>query len=200
MRTAQLNDQEFVKSYLKGDESAFEVLLARHKTRVYSYIYNLVKDRDLTEDIFQDTFVKVIHTLKRGRYNEEGKFLPWVLRIAHNLIIDHFRKNAKMPMVGQKRTQNEDEDFDIFSILKVNQESVQDKMVKTQVMKDLRKLVDTLPHEQREVVIMRHYLDMSFKEISDSTGVSINTSLGRMRYALINLRKLIQKKGVLVEL
>lgn len=198
MQVVQQTDQDFIKAYLKGDDSAFETLLNRHKSRVYAYIYNLVKDRDLTEDVFQDTFVKVIYTLKRGKYNEEGKFLPWVLRIAHNLVIDYFRKNAKMPMVGQKRT-SEDDDFDIFSVLKVNQESIQDKMMKEQVFKDLRKLINHLPIEQREVLVMRHYLDMSFKEIADTTDVSINTALGRMRYALINLRKLIQQKRVTVE-
>lgn len=179
----QLNDQELVKQYLEGNEEALETLISRYRDKVYSYIYHLVKDNALTEDIFQDTFFKVISTLKKGSYNEEGKFLPWVVRIAHNLVIDHFRRQKKFPTVTGG------EDYDIFDILPLKQGSVEDDMLQKQTHRDVRALIKTLPMEQREVLVMRLYNDMSFKEIADMTNVSINTALGRMRYALINLRK-----------
>lgn len=190
MRYDQLHDQELVDLYIAGNESSLEILIARHKKRVFSYVMMVVRDRHLAEDIFQDTFIKVIQTLKRGSYNDEGKFLPWVLRIAHNLVIDHFRRQKRMPLVDGG------EDFDIFSVVSMRQGNVEDRLVKTQLRSDIRKAVEQLPSEQREVLIMRHYLDMSFKEIADSTNVSINTALGRMRYALINLRKQMEKKNI----
>ena len=148
----------------------------------------LVRDPDLADDIFQDTFIKVIHTLKAGRYNEEGKFLPWVMRIAHNLVIDHFRKEKRTPLI------NNGDDFDIFEVLGRYDESTEDRMVRDQTHRDLKTLIHLLPSEQKEVLIMRHYGDLSFKEIADITDVSINTALGRMRYALNNLRKMMQSK------
>jgi RNA polymerase sigma factor (sigma-70 family) len=190
MHHHQLQDQELVDLYIAGNEPCLEILIARHKKRVFSYIMMIVRDRHLAEDIFQDTFIKVIQTLKRGSYNDEGKFLPWVLRIAHNLIIDHFRRQKRMPIVDGG------EDFDIFSVLTLRQGSAEDKIVKNQARMEVRSAIGQLPVEQREVLIMRHYMDMSFKEIADSTNVSINTALGRMRYALINLRKMMENHKI----
>lgn len=190
MRYDQLQDQELVDLYIAGNEPCLEILIARHKKRVFSYVMMVVRDRHLAEDIFQDTFIKVIQTLKRGAYNDEGKFLPWVLRIAHNLVIDHFRRQKRMPVVDGG------EEFDIFSVISMRQGNIEDRLVKKQVRSDLRDAIVRLPQEQREVLIMRHYMDMSFKEIADSTNVSINTALGRMRYALINLRKSMEKKNI----
>jgi RNA polymerase sigma-70 factor (ECF subfamily) len=156
----------------------------------------MVKDSELAEDIFQDTFVKVIHTLKEGKYNEEGKFLPWVMRIAHNLIIDHFRKSNRMKFIGRKKRAGEDDDFDVFDFVKIEEKNIQDCIIEEQIHSDVRKLIDYLPDEQKEVLVMRHYQDMSFKDIAETTGVSINTALGRMRYALINLRKLVEDHDI----
>ncbi len=192
-----VDDQELVNLYIKGDESALVSLITRHKRRIFSYIMLTVKDRALAEDIFQDTFIKVINTLKKGNYNEEGKFLPWVLRIAHNLIIDTFRKDKRMPTISGG-TNEDGDDFDIFSVLGVYDKTAEETLIQGQVRKDIRKLVDALPVEQKEVLMMRHYYDMSFKEISEQTNVSINTALGRMRYALINLRKMIEEKEIVV--
>ncbi len=188
-----LNDQELVRAYLEGNEKAFETLLLRHKRKVWSHVYLMVRDREITEDIFQEAFIKVVHTLKTGKYNEEGKFLPWVMRIAHNLVIDHFRRNKKMPLVRSN------DDYDVFATISQPGKNVEQRMVNLQIDEDVRKLIDSLPDEQREVVIMRTYLGMSFKEISDQTDVSINTALGRMRYALINMRKLIKKHDMLLD-
>ena len=194
MLTSNLNDNELVATYLKGEESSLEVLVYRHKKRVYSYIKQLVKDKEVAEDVFQDTFIKVIKTLKTDKYNEEGKFLPWVMRIAHNLVIDHFRRNKKMP------TTSGGDDYNIFDSLNLFEDNVQDKMIRQQIHTDIRKLIEQLPNDQKEVLVMRHYEDMSFKEIADTTQVSINTALGRMRYALINLRKMVEdNKMVLSE-
>ncbi len=190
MRNAELQDQELVSLYIQGNESCLEDLITRHKKRVFSYIMMIVRDRHLAEDVFQDTFIKVIQTLKRGTYNDEGKFLPWVLRIAHNLIIDHFRRVKRMPVV------NGGDDFDIFSILTLSQVNAEDKLTKKQIRSDVRKAIENLPIEQREVLIMRYYIDMSFKEIADTTNCSINTALGRMRYALINLKKMLEKQDI----
>jgi RNA polymerase sigma-70 factor (ECF subfamily) len=196
----QTQEKELIRYYLNGQEQAFEILLRRHRDRVYNYIYMMVKDADLANDIFQDTFMKVINTLKRGKYNEEGKFLPWTMRIAHNLIIDHFRKSAKMPMVGKKRRSGggEEDEFDIFQVIKLTDLNVEDVIVEEQIHADVRRLVELLPDEQREVVKMRHYMGMSFKDIAESSGVSINTALGRMRYALINLRKMIKENDIML--
>lgn len=193
MKKVLIKDATLVSKYINGDEKALSILVARHKQRIYSFIYSKVYDRDIAEDIFQDTFIKVINTLKRGRYNEEGKFLPWVMRIAHNLIIDHFRRSNRMP----KFDDNNDE-FSIFSILSDGSLNAEKQIIKNQVETDVRKLVDELPDDQREVLIMRIYKDMSFKEIAENTDVSINTALGRMRYALINLRKVIEKHNIVL--
>ena len=192
MQQPVLNDRELVEMYQQGNEDCLTVLIERHQKRIFSAILFLVNNRELAEDIFQDTFAKVINTLKKGSYNEEGKFLPWVLRISHNLVIDHFRRNQRMPMVHDK------EDYSIIESLQLMDDNVQDKIVKEQIYKEVRLLVEELPYEQKEVIILRHFADMSFKEIADATGVSINTSLGRMRYALINLRKVIEKKKLVL--
>ena len=192
MQQPVLNDRELVEMYQQGNEDCLTVLIERHQKRIFSAILFLVNNRELAEDIFQDTFVKVINTLKKGSYNEEGKFVPWVLRISHNLVIDHFRRNQRMPMVHDK------EDYSIIESLQLMDDNVQDKIVKEQIYKEVRLLVEELPYEQKEVIILRHFADMSFKEIADATGVSINTSLGRMRYALINLRKVIEKKKLVL--
>ena len=187
-----LQDSVLVSNYIKGDECALGTLIERHKQRIYSFIYSKVLDRDITEDIFQDTFIKVIKTLKKGNYNEEGKFLPWVMRISHNLVIDHFRKNNRMPKYDNSG------DFNIFSVLSDPNLNAENRIIKTQVETDVRRLVDELPADQKEVLLMRMYQDLSFKEISEKTGVSINTALGRMRYALINLRKVIDKHNIVL--
>ena len=188
-----LNDQELVSAYLLGNERAFEQLLGRHKRKVWSHIYLLVRERELTEDIFQETFIKVVHTLKSGRYNEEGKFRPWVMRIAHNLVIDHFRRVKKMPLVRSN------DEHDVFATIAQPGKNVEQLFVNVQIDADVRKLIDSLPDEQRQVVMMRTYLGMSFKEISEHTDVSINTALGRMRYALINMRKLIKENAMILD-
>ncbi len=191
--TVSIDDQELVLNYLQGDESAFETLLHRHKRKVWSHIYLLVRDRELTEDLFQETFIKVVNTMKGGKYTEEGKFLPWVLRIAHNLVIDQFRRSKKMPLVRGN------DDHDVFASIQQPGQNAEQRLVNGQIDADVRKLIDHLPEEQREVVIMRTYLNMSFKEIAEHTDVSINTALGRMRYALINMRKLIDKHDIALE-
>ncbi|RZK13069.1 MAG: sigma-70 family RNA polymerase sigma factor [Flavobacterium sp.] len=186
MKLIAFNDQNLVTLYLNGNEHALEELLRRHKSRIYTSIYLLVKDEYLAEDIFQDAFIKVINTLRSGRYNEEGKFLPWVMRIAHNLVIDHFRREKRTPVITSA------DGTDILNLLQVHEESAEEKMLREQTHTDLRKLIHLLPEEQKEVLIMRHYGDLSFKEIADITDVSINTALGRMRYALSNLRKMMK--------
>ena len=192
MKKSIVTDATFVSAYMQGNESALGELITRHKQRIYSFIYSKVFDRDVAEDIFQDTFIKVIRTLKLGKYNEEGKFLPWVMRIAHNLVIDHFRKNNRMP-----KFENND-DFNIFSVLSDGSLNAEKQLIKGQVESDVRRLIQELPEDQKEVLVMRMYKDMSFKEISEQTGVSINTALGRMRYALINLRKVIDKHNIIL--
>ncbi len=193
MQLNRLEDTELVRHYVSGNESAFEILLKRHKDRVFNYVHMTLRDRQLAEDIFQETFTKAIITLKAGKYNDEGKFLPWIMRIAHNLIIDSYRRNKKMPSVEPKN-----EDHDIFATLNVFDKNIESEMIEEQIVTDLRKLVQHLPEEQREVIIMRHYEDLSFKEIADKTNVSINTALGRMRYALINLRRLIEENQIVL--
>ncbi|TWO32937.1 sigma-70 family RNA polymerase sigma factor [Seonamhaeicola sediminis] len=192
MQNTPKTDATLVKNYIKGDEYALETLVYRHKQKIYSFIYSKVYDRDVTEDIFQDTFIKVIRTLKAGSYNEEGKFLPWVMRIAHNLVIDFFRKNNRMPKFDNTG------EFSIFSVLSDSTLNAEKSIIKEQVESDVRRLVEELPDDQKEVLLMRIYNDMSFKEISERTGVSINTALGRMRYALINLRKIIEKHHIVL--
>ena len=178
-------DRDLIRSYMNGEEKAFEVLLNRYKGKIYTSIFMLVKDQDLANDIFQETFIKIIDTFRGGKYNEEGKFLQWALRISYNLCIDHFRRGKRRPVVQQS------EDFDIFALVRCMEENEESRMVKQQVHDKVRRLVDALPEEQREVIVLRHYAELSFKEIAELTDVSINTALGRMRYALINIRKLI---------
>ncbi len=192
MANVQIPDALLVKNYVAGDETALATLINRHQSKIYGFIYSKVADRDLSDDIFQDTFIKVIKTLKSNSYNEEGKFLPWVMRIAHNLIIDHFRRNKKMPLY------RETEEFSIFSVMTDNSLTAESQMITEQVEKDLKNLIEELPSDQKDVLVMRIYQDLSFKEISEITGVSINTALGRMRYALMNLRKVIEKHQIIL--
>ena len=192
MRQELITDAVLVSNYIHGDEQSLSVLINRHKQKIYSFIYSKVYDRDVTEDVFQDTFIKVIKTLKLGKYNEEGKFLPWVMRISHNLVIDHFRKNSRMPKFDNSN------DFNIFSVLSDSSLNAEKSIIKSQIEEDIKRLIEELPEDQKEVLIMRIYNDMNFKEISENTGVSINTALGRMRYALINLRKVIEKHNIVL--
>ncbi|OYU79579.1 MAG: RNA polymerase subunit sigma-24 [Flavobacterium sp. BFFFF1] len=192
MANVQTPDALLLKSYVAGDENALATLIKRHQSKLYGFIYSKVADRDIADDIFQDTFIKVIKTLKSNAYNEEGKFLPWVMRIAHNLIVDHFRRNKKMPM------SRDTEEYSVFSYMSDNEPNIEAKMITMQIEKDLQKLIMELPDDQRDVLMMRIYQDLSFKEISDLTGVSINTALGRMRYALMNLRKIIEKNKIIL--
>ncbi len=192
MSVKKLDDRELINLYLKGDENAFAELLGRHRDRIYTQIYLFVKDRDLAEDIFQDVFIKIIKTLRKGKYNHEGKFLQWALRISYNLCVDQFRRQKRRTKVSSSET------FDIFDVLETKDPNMEQNMIKSQKHTLIRQLVDQLPAEQREVVILRHYADMSFKEISKLTKVSINTALGRMRYALINMRKMIENKEALL--
>lgn len=192
MANLVLPDAVLVKNYISGDESALASLIERHQSKIYGFIYSKVNDRDLSDDIFQDTFIKVIRTLKTKSYNEEGKFLPWVMRIAHNLVVDHFRKAKKMPF------QRETEEYSIFNYMTDNAPTIESQMITEQVEVDLTRLLDELPDDQKEVLVMRMYQDLSFKEIAELTGVSINTALGRMRYALLNLRKIIEKNQIIL--
>lgn len=192
MKKELIQDAELVSNYINGNENALSILIERHKQKIYSFIYSKVYDRDVTEDVFQDTFIKVIRTLKRGKYNEEGKFLPWVMRIAHNLVIDHFRKNKRMPKFDNTG------EFSIFSVLSDSTLNAEKTIIKNQVESDVRRIIEELPEDQKQVLLMRMYQDMSFKEISERTGVSINTALGRMRYALINMRKVIEQNNIIL--
>lgn len=192
MASNVVSDAILVSKYIKGDESALALLIERHQSKIYGFIYSKVSDRDISDDIFQDTFIKVIRTLKTKSYNEEGKFLPWVMRIAHNLIVDYYRHNKKMPM------QRDTEEFSVFSVIHDNEPNIETQIIGHQIESDLKKLIEKLPKDQKEVLVMRMYQDLSFKEISDLTGVSINTALGRMRYALMNLRKIIDKKKLIL--
>ena len=190
MLTSVLSDQELVKNYLNGDNTSFETLLMRHKSRVFAFIMSKIRNKDLSEDIFQDTFIKVINSLQRGTYNEEGKFLPWMMRIAHNLVIDHFRKESKMKNIRPT------DEFNIFDVISNGNRVQDEEMIRKRVHADLNKLIQDLPEDQMEVLRMRYFEDMSFKKISEKTGVSINTALGRMRYALINLRNLAKQRNI----
>lgn len=188
-----LSDAELITQYLNGSERSLEKLINRHQLQIFNFINSKVNDRDKSEDIFQDTFIKVIKTLKNGSYNEEGKFLPWVMRIAHNLVIDYFRKSNRIPIIENK------EEFDIFQFLSDTTPNAESVLVEEQVLKDIQNLIEELPEDQKEVLIMRLYRDMSFKEIAENTNVSINTALGRMRYAIINLRKMINDYQIILE-
>jgi RNA polymerase sigma factor (sigma-70 family) len=193
MQVIMLSDQDLIDLYLTGDEKAFEILLERHKSKIYTAIYLFVKDQDLAEDIFQEVFIKIIDTIRKGKYNHEGKFVQWAMRIAYNLCVDYFRRAKRRPQVGSTET------FDIFNVLKLSDESVETTIMRSQTHDKIRSLVDMLPAEQREVVILRHYADMSFKDIASLTRVSINTALGRMRYALINIRRMIEEKEIVLQ-
>lgn len=188
-----INDSKLVNAYVSGDESALAVLIKRHKNRVYGFIFSKVLDKNIAEDIFQDTFMKVILTLKEGKYSEEGKFLPWLMRIAHNLTIDYFRSRNRMPLIGETFV---DEDFSIFDFLADPEDCSETKIIKDQIDCELRQIIDYLPDDQKEVLLLRIFKGLSFKEIAEETDVSINTALGRMRYALINLRKVIEEKNL----
>lgn len=188
------SDQELIQMYVGGQESGLEALLNRYKSKIYTSIYMKVKDEYLAEDIFQETFIKIINTLKSGKYNEEGKFLPWAIRIAHNMIVDFFRKAKRAPNIVNA------DGFDIFEVLDFSDESAESKMLKQQVDVDLKKMIQKLPDDQKEVLIMRHFCDMSFKDIAEITEVSINTALGRMRYALSNLRKMIEGSDLVFQM
>lgn len=188
MKMTAISDSTLVSQYIQGNEAAFAELIKRHKSKVYTTIYLIVKDRYLAEDLLQDVFIKVVHKMKGGQYNDEGKFLPWVVRIAHNLAIDYFRRNKRYPTIVM------DEGMNIFNSLNFSEDSSESIQIKGENEALIRSLIQKLPESQREVVIMRHFSDMSFQEIADATGVSINTALGRMRYALINLRKELTKQ------
>jgi len=192
MATTQIPDALLVRNYIDGDENALAILINRHQSKIYGFIYSKLSDRDVADDVFQDTFMKVIKTLKSNSYNEEGKFLPWVMRIAHNLIVDHYRKNKKMPML------RETEEFSIFSVLTDSSQNIEGRIITDIIEKDLQRIVEELPDDQKEVLMMRLYQDLSFNEIAELTNVSINTALGRMRYAVLNLRKIIEKNQIIL--
>ena len=190
MRTQIKKDKELVRAYLAGNNSALEQLINRHKEKVFTSIYMFTKDQYLAEDLFQDTFIKAIDKLKQGKYKEEGKFLPWIMRMSYNICIDHYRKSKRNKNITTS------EDFDIFDIIPTTEDNPEDNIIIGQSNDKIRQIVDQLPDEQREVVLLRHYYDFSFKEIAELTGVSINTALGRMRYSLINLRKIIEEQQI----
>lgn len=193
MSVSKIADKDLIIQYLEGNDKSFEILLNRHRDKIYTSIYLFVKDRSKAEDIFQDVFIKIIDTLRKGKYNHEGKFLQWAMRISYNMCVDNFRRSKRRSFVSATET------FDIFDVLESGDDNMETTMMKSQTHEKLRYLVDQLPEEQREVVILRHYADMSFKEISQLTRVSINTALGRMRYALINMRKLVGDKEILLK-
>jgi RNA polymerase sigma factor (sigma-70 family) len=186
----ELTDQEIIKMYVAGDVNALSPLIIRYKDKIFTSIYLLVKDRHLAEDIFQDVFIRIIDTLRGGRYSDEGKFLPWAMRIAHNLCVDHFRKVKRNPTIKTS------DDRDIFDVLNFSEAGIDSRIVNEQTSDKVRRMIDLLPEDQREVIILRHYADLSFKEISQLTDCSINTALGRMRYALLNLRKMMSEKQI----
>jgi RNA polymerase sigma factor (sigma-70 family) len=188
-----LSDYELVQEFVNGSSASLEVLINRHRKKVYTYILLLVKNQCLAEDIFQDTFIKVIKSLQDGRYIDNGRFLSWVLRIAHNLVIDHFRREKQLNTIS-----NDSYETDILNSKKLADRTIEDHLINDQISKDIRRLIQELPEDQKEVIILRHYCGLSFKEIADHTNVSINTALGRMRYALINLRRLIKEKNMVL--
>lgn len=189
MKARDLSDQELIQQFIDGKQSCLEILINRYKNRIYTYILLTVRKPDVADDIFQDTFIKVINSLKKNKYVDNGKFASWVTRIAHNLVIDYFRKEKKLNI-----SRNNNEETDIFNSKKFSEKTIEDEIISTQITNDIKKIIEELPAEQREIILMRHYMDLSFKEIAEETGVSINTALGRMRYAIINLRKIIDEK------
>jgi RNA polymerase sigma factor (sigma-70 family) len=186
-----ISDYELILRFIKGEQLCFEQLIHRHKNKIFAYISLYIRDQALAEDIFQDTILKVIQSVKSGKYSDNGKFLSWVMRIAHNLIIDHFRRLKQMNTIS-----NDNYESDLFNSKSFAEDNIEDDIIKQQIHKDVRNMISSLPDDQREVVILRHYADLSFKEIADVTGVSINTALGRMRYALINMRKIMEEKKI----
>ena len=186
-----ITDYELILRFIKGEQSCFEQIINRHKNKVFAYISLYIRDQALAEDIFQDTFLKVIQSVKAGKYSDSGKFVSWIMRIAHNLIIDHFRRTKQMNTIS-----NDNYESDLFNSKRFAEDSIEDDMIKRQIQKDIRRMISHLPDDQREVVILRHYAGLSFKEIADITDVSINTALGRMRYALINMRKIMEEKKI----
>jgi len=194
MTMDNIDDRELVSAYINGDEKAFEALLMRHKDRIYRFIYMKVRDNALAQDIFQDAFIKVVNTLKAGNYNEEGKFLPWAMRIAHNLVIDYFRKNNKVKMISESSSQRDD--FNIFHTIQLEDENIQDEITREELESQMVELIDYLPESQKDILRMRIFKEMSFKDIAELEDISINTALGRMRYALINLRKMIDENNL----
>lgn len=194
MCRVEWNDQDLVKSYVGGNEVALQFLLEKHQSQIFHYILSKIKNRDLSNDIFQDTFIKVIRTLKSGNYNEEGKFLPWVMRIAHNLVIDHFRRESKVRMISESSSNTEE--FNIFSVIRDEGLNVEQQISKNELEAQVSNFIDYLPESQRDILMMRIYQDMSFKEIAQIKDISINTALGRMRYAVMNIRKMMEKHGM----
>lgn len=198
MSMKTMDDQVLVALYIKGDHKAFETLLLRHKNKMFRFIHMKVKNKDLAEDIFQETFVKIINTLQLGNYNEEGKFLPWAMRIAHNLVIDFFRKNNKVKMISESSSKSEE--FNIFNLLGTEDENTLQSLSRNELETQMVELIDYLPEVQQDIIRMRIFQDLSFKDIADLEGISINTALGRMRYALMNMRKLIDKHNLVIDL
>lgn len=196
MCRVEWNDQDLVKSYVGGNEVALQFLLEKHQSQIFHYILSKIKNRDLSNDIFQDTFIKVIRTLKSGNYNEEGKFLPWVMRIAHNLVIDHFRRESKVRMISESSSNTEE--FNIFSVIRDEGLNVEQQISKNELEAQVANYIDYLPENQRDILMMRIYQDMSFKEIAELKDISINTALGRMRYAVMNIRKMMEKHGMVM--
>lgn len=190
-QTTKLTDDQLVAAYAKGDNQAFDILLKRHQTRVFSYIYSVVKNRDVADDIFQETFVKAITTIKQGRYAESGRFAAWISRIAHNLIIDYYRQEK-----SENTMSADEEGVDVLNRRELSESNIEDFMVNEQIHNDVRRIIDALPENQREVLMMRYYKDMSFKEIAEATKVSINTALGRMRYAILNMRRIADENRI----
>ncbi len=193
MENKKLMDRELIHAYLGGEEKAFETLLNRHKSKIYTSIYLFVKDESLANDIFQETFIKIIDTIRKGKYNDEGKFLQWALRIGYNLCVDNHRRTKRIPFVAPN------EEFDIFDVIQDPSRNAESTIIRSQTHQKIRDIIDQLPEEQKEVLILRHYADLSFKEIADLTRVSINTALGRMRYAIINMRKIIEENAITLQ-
>ena len=196
MCKTEWNDQDLVKAYIDGDESALSILLEKHQSQIFHFILSKLKNRELANDVFQDTFIKVIRTLKSGNYNEEGKFLPWVLRIAHNLVIDFFRRESKVRMISESSSTSEE--FNVFSRISDESLNVEQQITKGEVESQICSFLNYLPENQKEILMMRIYQDLSFKEIAELKDISINTALGRMRYAVLNIRKLMEKHGAVI--
>lgn len=190
-KLTERTDDQLIESFASGNNQAFDVLLGRHQSRVYNFIFSILKDAALSDDAFQETFVKAITTIKQGRYNADGKFSSWILRIAHNIVIDHYRQTKNESTVSSSQTE-----YDVFNRRELAEETIEDMMVDVNIRDDVRHLVRSLPVEQRQVLVMRYYRDMSFKQIAEKTGVSINTALGRMRYAILNLRRMARERHI----